>query len=405
MIKENIFALDLGTTKFCIAGLLYNKSNSKPSIETVSVPSRGMRRGMLSDFQESEVALNNLLDIAEKQLNLSIDKVIVGIAGSHLKGRKATYQMDLIDHEVSGTDLNLLLKMALQRSKQPEREILHVIPIRYRVDRREYVDNPLGFSGTLLEGDYYIIDADQSYLKDVIRVCNHCGIEVRRLYSEPFASASVTVEEHQKQLGVAITDIGGGTSDGIVFQKGKPSDVFTVNIAGIMMTNDLAIGLNISQDEAEKVKRMFGLSPNIGNQTIDTNNLYGAPKTITLKEAYPILAHRIFELSQYVAKELMPYKGRLGAGLLLTGGGSEIKGITNFFSKVFNIPVNKAVPSLPQITTTDTQTKDKYSTKYATVLGLINLELGKINEDNHYKKVYWPQNYISQFVNWIKELS
>jgi cell division protein FtsA len=218
--SKNLFALDLGTTKFCIAALLWRDGN--PRLEIVDVPAEGMHRGMVADFSKAERCLKELIEKAEKQMDVLMDRIIVGVAGSHLRSHMAEHVIPLNRQSCHPTHLKRLAEEVEAQAEAPFRELLHCVPISYKIDQREEIDNPLGFSGAHLHGRYFIIDSDKDYLKDVIRICNNNGLEVHRLYSEPFASASVSVDDEAKRLGLAIADIGGGTTDGIVFQNGKP---------------------------------------------------------------------------------------------------------------------------------------------------------------------------------------
>ena len=396
-MNKNIFAIDFGTTKFCIAALVNNKSGSK--LKVISVPARGMYRGMINDFDKATAALNILIEKAENELDVDVRKITIGIAGSHLKGQKITTETNIESEEITGKKLFKLLETVEKENSNPIRELLHIIPIEYKIDNREPTSNPIGFTGKTLHSKYFMIDADKSYVKDVIRLCNNCGLEVSNIFSEPFASSSVSVKEEQKQNGVVIADIGGGTTDGIIFQNGKPIDVFTVNIGGSLMTQDIAKGLNVNQELAETVKKEFGL--NVANtNTIEVTTTHTTKQHTGSKDIYPILGARVQELGIYLAKELLKYKGNLGSGILLTGGGALVQNIDKFLESRFKIPVAQINPIFEK---SDTEKADLFSS-YATSIGLVNLVLfmenvRKVNEANFTKK------YFSQFINWIKEIT
>lgn len=398
MAKQAIFALDLGTTKFCIAALY--KEKDRKQFRIVEVPSAGMRRGMLADFPEAQKALNELLEKAEKELNCDIRQIVVGIAGSHLRGHMTEKSINIENDLISQNHIEKLSKQVEESEVNPYRELLHCIPFHFQIDGREPVKNPVGLSGIKLTGRYYCIDADKSYLKDVVRLCNTVGLEVLQLFSEPFASASVTISDKLKQSGVALADIGGGTTDGIVFQNGKPASVFTINIAGRMMTNDLAMALNLDNPTAEKLKHDIGLLRS-GGSIQKAENIHGTQINIPSKYINQILEARILELASYIVESLKNYKGRLGGGLVLTGGGSEIECITNFLTEKFGIPVTHTNPVLNHLN----QTYDNYPGRYATVIGLVNLEICRRHSHHNLKPHLWARRYINQFVNWVKDIS
>lgn len=408
---KSVYALDLGTTKFALASLRDAPGCQRPVVDIVSVPACGMHRGMLANMQQAKGALQNLLDIAERQWGVDITKVVVGIAGSHLRSRIVKASRALAAGQVLERDMQLLLEQVESEQPTDLRELLHTVPITYRVDDRELVADPTGFSGRVLTGDFFLIDADRYYLKDVVDLCNKSGLQVHRLYSEPFASASVTIPDKYKQLGVALADIGGGTTDGIVFRSGRPAAAFTVNVAGKLMTNDLAIGLNISTEDAEAVKVRFGIKPR-DNDAVEIQDVRGQPRHITGQHVIPILQPRIHELGALIARELQPFKGTLGAGILLTGGGADVKGISEYFQIKMHIPVGRARPVLTAESTSagslsdgDSILKSQHATKHATIIGLLNLELGHLHEQQKTKKTSWSNRYLGPLINWIKELS
>ncbi len=403
---KNVFALDLGTTKFCLATLREAAGGGGHAIETVSVPADGMRRGMLANIDQARVALRSLIEAAEKQFNADITRVVVGIAGSHLAGRLVSVTGTVAGEIIVPADVRALVETVEGQFSSETRELLHTVPVGYRIDARGTIEDPLGFRGRSLAADFFMIDADKMYLKDVVELCNDCGLQVMRLYSEPFASASVTVPDAYKELGVALADIGGGTTDGIVFKGGRPVSIFTVNVAGKLMTNDLAIGLNISQDEAEKVKIRFGLKPR-PDDAIEVRDLRGNAKTVRPQDTAPIFTPRIHELCLLTSQALLPYRGTLGAGLLLTGGGADVKGITEYFHAKMGIAVLRARPVLLKdgVSEEETLRKSVHSTKLATVIGLLNLELCRLGDLEKTRKNTWSSRYLGQFFNWIKELS
>ena len=406
---KGLFSLDFGTTKFCLAMLRQIPGQGSYTVDMVSVPAEGMRRGMLANLEQAKIALRKLLELAESHFDSDITRVVVGIAGSHLASRIESVTRPISGEVVTVQDVRKLIEQTELLSPTENRELLHTVPIGYRIDNRETVDDPVGFRGKELGGEFFLIDADKFYLKDVVDVCNECGLQVVRLYSEPFASASVTVPDSYKQLGVALADIGGGTTDGIVFKGGRPKLAFTVNLAGKLMTSDLAIGLSLPTETAEAVKLRFGIQPR-PYDVMDIHNIKGEKRSLTCSQVLPILEPRIHELCSLVAGQLKPFKGHLGAGILLTGGGADVRGITEFFSSRLNIPVARARPVLGGGQESSLQSSGASSaiihpTKYATAIGLLNLELGRVEELAKSKRNSWTNRYLGQFVNWLRELS
>lgn len=397
-MKKNriIFALDLGTTKFCMAALKI--SPTEKSLDIFEVPAAGMKRGMLVDFNEARNALNQLVEKIEKSLKTDVREVVVGVAGSHLRGKTIEKLLSIGDKEISDSHLDTLLDKAELSAKEDGRELLHCIPVHFKIDDREPIMNPVGLSGNSLSARYFIIDADLSYLKDMIRLCNLAALKVTQVYSEPFASASVTVDDTQKDVGIAVADIGGGTTDGIVYQKGRPVDVFTVNIAGSLMSQDLSAAFMIGPHQAESLKTEVGLLGEVGRD-ISFQDLNGKSITRSSLECSDVLGSRVLELGAYLASSLRPYKGQLAGGLLFTGGGSRLKGLNEFLAARFKINVETAWPDCEKL-----GVSRELGGRYATVIGLLNLEVGRLKTSSE-ENQNWASKYLVSFFNWMKELS
>ena len=381
-----------------------------PELNLVCVDADGMHRGMLADFNAAKTALNRLIDSAELQLGMDVRRVAVGVAGSHLESKQARTSFPLQNKAVTQSILMQMFQSVETQNKKRGREILHCVPIQYQIDAREPLQNPLGFSGSLIKGEYLVIYSDKNYLKDVIRLCNQSGLQVSNVFAEPLASATVAVSDEAKQKGCVIADIGGGTTDGIVFQDGRPVHLFTVNIGGFVMTKDLSIGLNVSDEQAEHAKVFFGLRPSDSGQQLPVGDQEDQ-RALQWRDVFPVLSPRIRELGNLIVNEIIDYKGALPAGLLLTGGGANIRGLSDFLSDQLRVPAKQAFPSLDVQAVLekrpDNQTtsyKKPHPSKFATVLGLLNLEM-QCRSKHSGKSNGMGSRYISQFVNWLKELS
>jgi len=236
---------------------------------------------------------------------------------------------------------------------------------------------------------------------------------VSRLIAEPYASASVSVDDLKKDLGVVIADIGGGTTDGIIFKGGQPIRVFTINIGGKIFTNDLSIGLGISFDEAERIKVILGLKSHENHHAIKIKDIHGSLITINNQYAHEILKARTVELGRLILNEIEATHTYLGSGVYLTGGGSEISGIENVIFKNNNVRIEKAKPQIPfhnilPITQTKPeQNQNSYvlASKFATVAGLLYLDLLHRHNLIGMNKSWKINKYLQYFVAWVRELS
>lgn len=401
MGANRIFSLDLGTSKFCF-GMLSQQSDDNWDWDSVSVPSKGMKRGNVADAQAVREGLIHLLECAERHFQTDVSRVVLGIPGTHLHVRRLTHRHEMAEQEITSTVLQDIYQAARQTTKRARHEILLLHPLRYTINGLEQIAEPTGLKARVVEAEFFVVDAEESILRNLIHLCNQSGLEVQNCYPESFAAALIAVPNEARRLGVALIDIGGGTSDGVVFLRGAPSAVFGVNIGGALMTHDIAIGLNLSAEEAERVKTCIGLRQD-GNAHLVVTDLYGKEREISSREVFPILASRVIELAKLIVEKLKPYKGQLGSGILLTGGGSEMTGLCSFLEKVLKVPVRKASPRL--VLDGKVSGKDGASADLATSLGLLSLEWQQIAREHSRKGGLLSHPYVHQFLTWIKELS
>jgi cell division protein FtsA len=404
MKTSGIFALDLGTTKFCLAGFKTHAGHTHPQLHYVSVEAQGMRRGMVADLQKAQAALALLIDKTEDEINCDISHVVVGIAGSHIKNRTLTTTIPLASAAVDELMLLKLQEAARQKHGSTSHEFLHLLPLSYQLDNRGWIENPIGFTGQSLTASFLTIEADKNYLADVVRLCNLTGLTVKRLYAEPFASANVITSSTDSSYGLVSLDIGGGTTDGMIYIGGKPSKTFTVNIGGNLMTNDLSIGLAIPMEEAEKIKRSFDFNVHPGQQQLTLSGLNNEVRFINATKVYTILRARFCELAWYINQEITPFRAQLNSGIFLTGGGSQVKGLDQILHEQLHLAVSRRNPSTENFGI-KLQNQQIFECKYATVLGLLALELQFQKHLVSKKHHFFFSGLMNQFVHWIKELS
>jgi cell division protein FtsA len=302
-------------------------------------------------------------------------------------------------------DIHELTKQVEIDHNSHKREILHIIPISYSVDSRIKLNNPLDLNGDQVGGEFFVIDAEKSYLRDIVDICNKSGLHVVKLFSEPLASSSVTLSSDLKAIGCTVLDIGGGTSDGLVYVNGQPIHLYTVNIAGKMMTNDLSIGLGISIRDAETLKLHLG--SDLEYFPAELQDIFGKTKTITRSDALRILGPRIYELALLVGKEISPFKNYLKGGIVLTGGASNINGIIEIFTNFLGIPVSRIDPELKLFADPNglpVSPRPRYTGPMATTLGLIDLEIDRLQQSFVNKRSSRQLGYFGTLINWLKEL-
>ena len=387
---SDIFALDLGTTKFCLAAYQGGRK-----LDLCVLPAGGVHRGMLSDFSAAKWVLLELIDAAEKKFNTRIRSVAVGVTGNHLHYYRAFAQIKITTPRINAATLKALQETARASARRDKREVLHSIPLRYRIDRREWLRNPLGFSGDNLEAEFFTIDSDRYYLEDVLNLCNDTGLEVKKFAAESIASASVTLSDNEKEMGVALVDIGGGTADGIIFINGVPHHSFSIAVAGSLATQDLSYGLNISQQDAELVKQHFGLVTSDLKKGLDLFDLNQKRLQVSWRNVYPVLAPRIDEFAHLLHSELLPFQRLLRGGIALTGGGAQLLDLASYLKSSLQINTWKIVPRI------DLDVGNSFNLKYATALGLLNLCI----DAERPRSSDQPPGYLRSFFGWIRELS
>lgn len=410
MKSNRTFALDLGTTKFCFAALKKQNASATPLIETISVKAEGMRRGMLADFQEARTALLKLIEITEKEFNTHISKVTVGIAGSHLNSSIICKDIHPTHGIITDSTIDKIYSIAKNEQSPLNKVILQTVPLLYKLDDREWVASPKNFHAEIVTGKFFRIGADKNYVKDVMDLCNQCGLEVVNFYAEPYASASVTLSEHDKKFGVAVIDIGGGTTDGIIFYQGIPIKIFTINIGGILMTHDLSIGLGISYEAAEHIKLKFGLRPPVKGEFIQIKNIHSKQISVAVHDIYRILFARIYELTLLIQKEIRAVKIPLKSGLVVTGGGSEVHNITDVMSKILNLHAKKSLPHLalspiPENPNSNKDEQTNLAGNFSTACGMVFLETQLKKQESLKGKAWFLGKHFNTFINWVKELS
>ncbi|MGE0171631.1 MAG: cell division protein FtsA [Oligoflexales bacterium] len=336
-MNRNVFALDLGTSKFSLSCLVYNKKNQYYDLFVETVPAQGMKRGMISDLNIAKKSLYDLMMKTEKSHNVDVDKVVVSVAGGHLASRTVSCQIELPKGQVTQESTHLLGSTCKLQVQEKGREVLHFLPLLYSVGDKGDVENPVGFHGKVLKGKFFVIDADKSSLRDIVALCNQGGLEVSRIYSQSYVSAAATLVEEQKENGVVALNIGAGTTEGIIYQDGSPSELFSINLGGGIMNNDLAIAFNLTEANACQLKHHFGLLTK--SSPVKVCDIYGKEKVITSDQVFNVLARRVYELAELISKHLRTYKGKLGSGIVLTGGASHIKGLSAFLNQIYNVPV------------------------------------------------------------------
>ncbi len=348
---EIIVGLDIGTSKIAaIVGELTEDGLDIIGIGTAR--SKGMRKGVVVNIDTTVQAIKKAIEEAEHMAGCDISTIYVGIAGGHIRGLNSHGIVAVKDQEVRENDIARVIEAAKAVAIPADREILHVVPQQYIIDDQDGIRDPLGMSGVRLESKVHITTTLVSSAQNVIKCANRCGLEVAEIVLEPLASAEAVVDEDEKELGVALVDIGGGTTDIVVYSDGAMVHSAVLPLGGFQVTNDIAVGLRTPLQAAEGIKRKYGCClPYL----VDENELMEVP-SVGGRDARQvsrrlliekIVQPRMEEIFQHVRKELEDsgYLGQLAAGVVLTGGCTHLEGLPDLAETVLDLPARQSIPS------------------------------------------------------------
>jgi len=355
MAKNNtIIGLDIGTTKIRVVVASVKNIEEKPKIigagETIS---SGMRKGVIVDIDEVTENIKNAVNQAELNSGVPIHSAYVSIGGAHISIRenKGLVAVSRADQEVSEEDIARVIDFASAISLPPNREIIHVIPRSFKLDNEGDIQDPLGMTGARLEADALIIDGLSPHIKNLAKCVSGLGIKIDGLVLNILAASESVLSKRQKELGVLVLDLGGGTSSMAVYEEGKLLYTHVLPVGSDHITNDIAIGLRTSVDLAEKIKLQYGSASPLKIKKKDVIKLSDLDETdegeITRQEVAKIIEARAQEIFDLVNKELKRI-GRqrlLPAGVVLVGGGSMMPGIVDLAKREFGLPAQIGFPS------------------------------------------------------------
>ena len=336
---EIVVGLDIGTTKIaCLVG----RKTEHGKIEMLGVgkaPSVGVTRGVVSNIEKTVQSIRAAVEEAEAKSGVEVKVVNVGIAGQHIKSlqHRGMITRDSIEEEINQQDVDALIDDMYKLVMMPGEEIIHVLPQEYIVDRQSGVKDPIGMSGVQLEANFHIITGAMASAKNIYKCVAKAGLEVAELILEPLASASAVLSDEEKEAGVVLVDIGGGTTDIAIFHDGIIRHTAVIPFGGNVITEDIKEGCTIMHRQAELLKTKFGTA--LSNQSQENEivcipGLRGRdPKEISVKNLSNIINARMAEIIEHVYYEIKNsgYEKKLIGGIVVTGGGSQLKHISQLF--------------------------------------------------------------------------
>ncbi len=380
MEKENIaVGLDIGTTKIVA---MIGKKNEYGKLEILGVgksKSLGVARGVVNNITQTIQSIQQAVLEAENKSGYKINNVVVGIAGQHIRSiQHSDYIIrNNAEEVISGNDIQLLIEQVNKLAMLPGEEIIHVLPQEYKIDGQSDIKEPIGMYGGRLESSFHVVVGQASSIRNVARCVQSANIELSGLTLEPLASANAVLSQEEKEAGVALIDIGGGTTDLAIFKDGIIRHTAVIPFGGNVITDDIKEGCSIIEKQAELLKVKFGSAwpgENKDNEIVSIPGLRGRdPKEISLKNLSKIIHARVVEIIEQVFTEIKEYghddpRKKLIAGIVLTGGGSQLNHIKQLVEYITGIDTRIGYPNEHLAGNSDEEISCPL---YATVVGLV----------------------------------
>ena len=348
--KENlIVGLDIGTTKIGVV-VAEQREDGVDVVGIGTHPSRGLRKGVVVDIDATVESIKHAVEEAELMGDCEITSVYAGIAGGHIRGFNSHGNVAVRDREVSEGDVRRVIDAAKAVAIPMDREVIHVIPQEFVVDDQDGIREPLGMSGVRLEAKIHIVTAAVTSAQNIVKCANKAGLNVIDIVLEPLASAEAVLSRDERDLGVCLIDIGGGTTDLAVFADGAITHTSVLALGGNHVSNDIAVGLRTPFEEAERIKKKFGVASArlLGSDDILTVPSVGGrrPRDVSRKLLCEVIEPRMEEILSLARGELAKagLEDRIPCGVVLSGGCSALAGIAELAEEVFEAPVRLGTP-------------------------------------------------------------
>jgi len=345
--------LDIGTTKICVIVAEVDETNQVSIVGVGTVPSEGLRRGIVINLEKTVHSISRAVEKAERMAGVEIKSVYAGIAGDHIRSinSRGVIAVSRKDNEIGPADVARVVDAAKAVAIPADREIIHVIPQEFIVDDQDGIKDPIGMSGIRLEAEIHIITGAVTSAKNICKSIERSGLRVEDLVLEPLASSHAVLGSDERDLGVVLIDIGGGTTDVAVFYEGSIRHTAIIGFGGTSITNDIAIGLRTPIDKAEELKIKHGcaLSSMVSeDEKISVPGVGGRPtRELSRYVLSSMIEPRLEEICQLALKEVRKnhFADMLSAGVVITGGTALMHGMTELAEQVFEMPVRIGVPT------------------------------------------------------------
>jgi cell division protein FtsA len=405
-MAETICAIDVGTSKICaiIAEVI-----DEESIEVVGygrVPSDGLTRGVVTNVAAATAAIGQAIEEAEHAADRSIARAYIGIAGSHIqaqpsKGAVPTGRSRIVTLE----DVSRVKEAARAVAIPHNREIIHVVPRSFAVDEQEDLQDPIGMHGFRLAVDAQVISGATGAVRNLVRCVQTHGVEIEELVLEPLASGEAVLTDAERDMGVVVVDIGGGTTDVAMFMKGSLWHTVVLDVAGQHLSHDLAVGLGAPFEAAEELKIRYGqaMASRVAADQEVSVDVFGeeGPQAVSRQLVAEILEARVEEIVELVLREIKRsgYEGLVPAGLVLTGGAAQLTGFRDLARQMTQLPVRVGLPNAMPGLIEEVRTPDN-----ATGVGLLWWALHNHWGDVEYRSQRQRSPFLDRVTRWLQNL-
>jgi cell division protein FtsA len=348
--EDLIVGLDIGTTK--IGAIVAERTDS--GIDVVGIgthPSRGLRKGVVVDIDATVESIKRAVEEAELMADCEITSVYTGIAGGHISGFNSHGIVAVKDREVRENDVRRVIDAAKAVAIPLDREVIHVIPQEFIIDDQDGIREPLGMSGVRLEARIHIVTAAVTSAQNLVKCANKAGLNVVDIVLEPLASGEAVLNADERDLGACVIDIGGGTTDIAAFAGGSIKHTCVLALGGYHVTNDIAVGLRTPFEEAERIKKRWGMASAryLGSDDVISVPSVGGrrPREVSRKILCEIIEPRAEEMLSLARQEIARagLESRIPGGVVLTGGCAALEGMVDLAEEIFESPVRLGVPS------------------------------------------------------------
>jgi len=407
-VKNNglITGLDIGTTKIGVVVAEETESGSFRILGIGHAPAEGLKKGVVVNLEKTVDSIRQALDDAESVSGRKIESAYVGISGEHIKSinSRGVIAIGKAGAEIIASDVGRALEAAKAVTIPADREIIHMLPQTYTVDEQNGIKDPVGFNGSRLEVDVHVVTGSASAIQNILKCIDKCGIEIDELVLEPLASSYAVLSRDEMELGCVVIDMGGLTTDLAVFHEGAVRHTAVVSLGGKNVTSDVAIGLRTPQDQAEIIKCQHGSA--LASQ-VDASEMVNVPgvagresKEVSKSVLASIIEPRMEEIFSLVARELKKghFSGTLAAGVILTGGASQLVGAAELAEQIFDLPAKLGTPF-----NFENHMEINPGPAYATGVGLIHYSLLSRPEVGSRMKAGGVSRIIEKFKRWLNE--